>query len=233
MIISFSKYWNIRTAILVVIFVFQFLSGFSQKQFHFEFASGMSYVPPLPLTVSQEGYERIQLWARYKTASFKLPLYYSVRLGWSQNNKGWEAEMNHLKVYLKNNPETIERFSISHGYNQIFVNRVRHYSSFSGRTGAGVVIAHPENTIREKQLDENRGIFGNGYYLAGPAFLIGLFRKAEIGPHFYVSFSGSVTAAWAWVKVSDGHASVPVCAFQIQIAPGLEIHQKEHKNKNN
>jgi hypothetical protein len=217
---------NLLRTFFFTLMLFQLLPAYSQTHVYSEFAPGISWVPPLPLWVSQEGYDKIQFWARYKTEPLKLPLYYSVRVGRCRDNKGWEIEMNHLKIYLKNKPEPIERFSVSHGYNQLFFSRVRHYRLFSKRTGIGVVIAHPESTIRGKTMDENQGIFRKGYYLAGPAFLIGLFRKVEIGKNFYFSISGSVSAAWAHVKVSEGSAGVPVGAVQIQIAPGISFHQK-------
>lgn len=192
-----------------------------QRIFYLELAPGISYVPPMLLSVDQEGEERIFLWARYETASFKPPLYYSVRLGQTRNGKGWEAEMNHLKIYLKNTTREISRFSISHGYNQLFVNRLMYKGKVPVRVGAGVVIAHPENTIRGNMLEETGGIFGNGYYLAGPAILAGVRHRVNLTGWLFLSFSGNVTAAWASVKVSEGRASVPVVALQLQVAPGI------------
>jgi len=190
---------------------------------YLELAPGFCWVPPVPLTIRQEGYSSIFLWAHYNTASFRLPLYYSIRLGYQSGVTGWEAEMNHLKVYLKNNPPEVGKFSVSHGYNQFLINRLFCRKEMNLRAGAGIVIAHPENTVRGHSLEEQGGLFNEGYYLAGPALLGGISRKANVASWLYFHFSGSITVAWARVKVSGGHASVPVMTFQLQIAPGIRI----------
>jgi len=210
----------------VVLLLHPFITN-AQENIRLEFAPGFSYVAPMPLKISQEGYPDIKMLAHYSTASFKLPIYYSVRAGLSKGNGGWEAEMNHLKIQLKNNPEEIEHFSVSHGYNQIFFSRVRHFENISGRIGIGMVVAHPESIIRGKMLEQSKKFFYKGYSLAGPAFMMGLFKEIETGKYFYFSFSGSVSAAWARIPVSDGYASVPVIAFHLQVAPGITVRIKK------
>lgn len=195
----------------------------SGRRYFLEVAPGFSWVPPVPLSIRQEGYDRIFLWARYHTASFKLPLYYSVRMGFMAGGQGWEAEMNHLKVYLENTPPEVERFSVSHGYNQLLVNRLFHRGGLDWRVGAGVVVAHPESVVRGRRQDERGGLFNNGYYLAGPVLLGGISRRLVVSSWFTLHFSGSVTAALARVKVSEGHATVPVAALQLQVAPGITL----------
>lgn len=200
------------------------LSGdFSGRRYFLEVAPGLSWVPPVPLTIQQEGYEKISLWARYRTASFRLPLYYSVRMGFIDGGQGWEAEMNHLKVYLENTSPEVERFSVSHGYNQLLVNRLFRRRALDWRVGAGVVVAHPESVVRGRRQDERGGLFNNGYYLAGPVLLGGISRRLVVSSWFTLHFSGSVTAALARVKVSEGHATVPVAALQLQVAPGISL----------
>lgn len=196
----------------------------SGRRYFLEVAPGFSWVPPVPLSIRQEGFEKISLWARYQTASFKLPLYYSVRMGFINGGQGWEAEMNHLKVYLENTPAEVERFSVSHGYNQLLVNRLFRRGALDWRVGAGVVVAHPESVVRGKRHDERGGLFNHGYYLAGPVILGGYSHRVAVSPWFTLHFSGSVTAALAWVKVSGGHATVPVAALQLQVAPGITLH---------
>lgn len=195
----------------------------SGRRYFLEVAPGLSWVPPVPLTIQQEGYEKISLWARYRTASFSLPLYYSVRMGFIDGGQGWEAEMNHLKVYLENTSPEVERFSVSHGYNQLLVNRLFRRRALDWRVGVGVVVAHPESVVRGRRQDERGGLFNNGYYLAGPVLLGGISRRLVVSSWFTLHFSGSVTAALARVKVSEGHATVPVAALQLQVAPGITL----------
>lgn len=196
---------------------------FTGRRYFLEVAPGLSWVPPVPLTIRQEGFEKISLWAHYRTASFRLPLYYSIRMGFIDDGQGWEAEMNHLKVYLENRPPEVERFSVSHGYNQLLVNRLFRRGALDWRVGAGVVVAHPESVVRGRRQDERGGLFNNGYYLAGPVLLGGISRRLVVSSWFTLHFSGSVTAALARVKVSEGHATVPVAALQLQVAPGITL----------
>ncbi|MBN1821648.1 MAG: hypothetical protein JW833_13095, partial [Prolixibacteraceae bacterium] len=132
----------------------------AQNDFYVNFSPGIDFIPPLPLWVNQGGYENLFLWADYEAAPLKSPLYYSYRLGFFNQAKGWEMEMNHLKIYLKNTTEKIERFSVSHGYNQFFINRVYSKRKIGIKLGFGIVLAHAENTIRGKKLDEGKGLFG-------------------------------------------------------------------------
>jgi hypothetical protein len=210
------------SAIFFIALLISIQGAYAQKSLYFEFAPGISLVPPLPLKISLED-EKIELWAHYKTRSFDLPFYYSIRAGISGEKSGWEVELNHHKVYLKNKPEAIERFSISHGYNHLLVSRTRKLAKLSDRIGIGVVIAHPESIIYGKQLNETKGLFNDGYYLAGPAAVYGVYKVLDINRFLQISFTAFGTAAWAWVKVAEGHASVPMVALHLQIAPGIKV----------
>lgn len=213
---------NVKLLIIIVLINnFFFLSA--QKKFNLELAPGFSLTPPLPLTISREGEEKMQLWAHYRTKSFTLPIYYSIRAGLSGPEKGWEVELNHHKIYLKNTPDNIERFSVSHGYNHLLINRTMKLNRFSQRIGAGVVIAHPECIIDGVQLNETLGMFGDGYYLAGVAAVYGIYKSFDINRFLYISLTSFCTGAWARVKVPSGHADVPMIALHFQVAPGIKI----------
>ena len=139
------------------------------------------------------------------------------------NGRGWEAELNHLKVYLKNLPEEVDRFSISHGYNQIFINRIFNAGGINRKVGLGWVAAHPENTVRGLKLDEKKGLFGDGYYLTGPAIQYGTWKEIPLGKHFFLLAEVRISAAWATVPVVNGSASAPVVAVHLQFGPGFRL----------
>jgi hypothetical protein len=195
----------------------------AQGDWYLNFSPGISYISPMPLVINNSGVLPISFWANYKSAPLQSPFYYSCRVGFKKELKGWEAELNHLKIYLKNKPDEIQRFSISHGYNQFFINRVKKVGKFGVKKGIGVVIAHPENTIRNLKLDENSGIFGEGYYFAGPAFKYGFFRELSISKRFYFLVETCMTIAYANVPVVKGSAHVPVMAFHLQLGPGYYL----------
>jgi hypothetical protein len=116
----------------------------------------------------------------YDSGSFDSPLYYGYRVGFFPRARwfGVEGEYIHLKVFADTSRPThvtgtldgrpidetrpfgsvIERFSISHGVNALFVNAVFRRQaaasaptparwSITGRVGAGPSIPHPESTI--------------------------------------------------------------------------------------
>lgn len=194
-----------------------------KNRWHVSFTPGLSYVPPAPLIIRQTGEPTIRLWAKYESAPLKLPPYYSYRLGFMEDNHGWELEMNHLKIYLNDRPEEIERFSISHGYNQVFINRIYRKGKYNLKAGAGVVAAHPENNIRGKALDEQKGLFSAGYYITGPAFQYGCWKEFSAGKHFFILAEARISAAWASVPVAEGRAHAPVLALHLQIGPGFRL----------
>jgi hypothetical protein len=211
-----------KISALIVFLITVFIAEASNR-WHVSFTPGISLVPPVPLVIRQENHESIRLWANYRSAPLKLPPYYSGRLGFMENGRGWEAELNHLKVYLKNRPEEAERFSISHGYNQIFINRIIEKGRFSQKIGLGMVAAHPENKVRGKLLDEKKGLFGDGYYLTGPAIQYGLYKEIPLGRHFFLLGEARISAAFARVPVADGKADAPVVAIHLQLGPGFRL----------
>ena len=199
------------------------LQIYCKGRWHASFTPGLSYVPPSPLVIMQSGEENIRMWANYESAPLKLPPYYSYRLGFMEESGGWELEMNHLKIYLKNRTEEIERFSISHGYNQIFVNRIYRKGRFNLKAGAGVVAAHPESVMRGKAYDEKKGLFGKGYYLTGPALQYGCWKEFHLGNRFFILAEARISAAWSSVPVAEGSAYAPVAALHLQIGPGFRF----------
>ena len=199
----------------------------AQKEWYLNLSPGVVYVPPVPLTINQTGFEQISLWADYETAPLKSPIYYSYRIGFTNENSGWEAEMNHLKIYLSNRPEEIQRFSISHGYNQLFINRVLKLKAYGIKIGAGIVLAHPENTIRQQPLVERRRLFNIGYCLAGPALQFDLFHEFPLSKRFYLLAESKVSFAYAKVPVANGKADVPVVGFHLQFGAGCFFHLKK------
>lgn len=134
--------------------------------------------------------------------------------------------MIHLKIYLKNYPKEIQQFSVSHGYNQLFLNRSCYKLKYGLKIGAGVVLAHPENTIRDFTLDEKKGIMNWGYYLTGPVLQIGLFKEVFLTKRFNLLIESKISFAYANVPVSGGRAHVPVFGYHLQLGPGFYFVKK-------
>ena len=181
----------------------------AQNVWSVEILGGDTYCLKTPLKIKQTGYEDIKLSAKYSTMSFKLPVYYSIKLSKWEKNHGWEIEDIHLKILLKNKIPEIQKFNITHGYNFFTINRVWNLKYVIFRLGCGVILAHPENTIRGKSLSEDKGIFNWGYYLSGPATQISVGKKFKITNRVFLILETKITAAYTRVPVNGGHANVP------------------------
>jgi hypothetical protein len=216
----------------ILLFTFFSFITKAQSNWFVNFTPGFSDTPPIPLTVKQDGYPKLSFLANYKSLPLKKPPYYSIRIGFKSNSHGWEAELNHLKIYLKNKPEEIERFAVSHGYNQIFINKIKEGKRFGTKTGFGCVVAHPENTIRNLTLNQNGGIFHSGYYLSGLAFQYCFFKEFEIGKRFCLLAESSATIAFAIVPINNGVANTPVFGLHLKVGPGYYFIRRKTNRDN-
>ena len=201
-----------------------------QKDWYFSFSPGLSYVPPMPLSVHMEGFDPVFLWADYETAPLKSPIYYSYRIGFNQNTSGWEVEMNHLKIYLRNKTNVIQKFSISHGYNQVCVNRSWQRNKYRVKVGAGVVLTHPENTIYHLTLEEKAGLLNSGYYLSGPVFQYGFMKEVYLFQRFCLILESKLSLAYAVVPVAKGWSHVPILGIHLQAGPAIYFSKKGRRS---
>ncbi len=168
---------------------------------------------PSPLTIRQAGQPDIAVRARYESRPFRTPIYYGWRIGRWDGGRGWELELVHDKLYLADKPAEVGEFALSHGFNLLTVNRAWEHGRVVRRVGAGTVIAHPESTIRGKALPGDGGLFGWGYYLAGPTVQAAVEKKIRIRGDLFLPVEGKATASFARVPVADGSADVPYAAI--------------------
>jgi hypothetical protein len=174
-----------------------------------------------PLSIHQYGEERISLIARYNTRPFVGSPYYSYRISkWSQN-RAWEFELVHHKLYLSNPPDEVQQFNISHGYNLITVNRAWLRRGFIMRVGAGIVATHPETTIRGKTLLWEKGF--DGFYISGITLQVAAGKKFTIWGKFFGVLEAKFTTSYAVIPIQDGNAYVPNVAFHGLFGLGIEL----------
>ncbi len=81
------------------------------------------------------------------------------------------------------------------------------------RFGAGLVVAHPESIVRNALWSEDGGVFGSGYHLTGPAFLVGVGRPFAASARLSVVPELFVTTARTRVPIAGGEASLTHAAF--------------------
>ena len=197
-------------------------TGRAAERWAFEYFGGTPWHFVTPLTISQSGQPDIEVRARYAAKAFETPHYYAWRVGAWSGDRAWEVELIHDKIYLKNRPAGVEEFSVSHGYNLLTANRAWRRAGLIYRLGAGVVVAHPESTIRGRKLPENRALFNDGYYLSGPTVQVTAGRRFAVGKRLFVAIEAKATASYARVRVEGGHAHVPCAALHALAGLGWE-----------
>lgn len=165
----------------------------------------------LPLRIEQDGYSDIEINARFRSRPFSPPPYWFIRLAVWKHKKAWEIELKHQKLYLKNKPPEVQFFSISHGHNQLTINRAFKKNLFNKhefiyRFGLGIVIAHAENEVRNLKLDENQSLFDFGYYISGPIGTTAIAKQFKIFKDLYLNNEAKFTLTYGTVPIVNGRA---------------------------
>ncbi|MDZ7271427.1 MAG: hypothetical protein ONB17_07410 [candidate division KSB1 bacterium] len=167
--------------------------------------TGLVFNGPGPLVLRQEGWPEVRLSAQFRTRPLSFPLYYAVRLA-PHAAAGVEAELIHDKLYLRNRPVEVQAFAVTHGFNLFLFNFTRATNAWRLRAGGGVVIAHPETTVRGRHQPEVGGPLGGGYYLSGPAGQLSVSRTKCLKQRVAVLAEAKLTIARARFPIAGGDA---------------------------
>lgn len=208
--------------LLFLIFLYHGLLP-AQECWSFELMGAGVYNVPLPLTIRQHGQPELRITARFRSEPFVLPVYYNARLSRWQDERSWELEFIHHKLYLDNTTAEIQKFNISHGFNLLFVNRGFNRQQFRYRVGAGVGIAHPESKVRDLTFGSSTDDHDLGYYLSGPALQGSVNRRFYLGERFFVNAEAKTTFSYASVKVAQGKADVYSWVFHLLLGIGADV----------
>lgn len=176
-----------------------------------------------PLHIQQEGLEEIDIQARYRTEPFNPPVYYDIRVSTWRENNGWELKFTHHKLILDNLPPDVQRFSITDGFNLLTLNRLWLARGFTWSVGGGVVITHPESTIRNQPFPENKGILRKGYYISGPTLEAAVAKRYYFASRWFALAEARATASYVRVPVVNGHANVTNAAWHILAGLGFRL----------
>lgn len=210
-----------RTGLLAAFFFAAALIGLDaqgQDGFSVEVFSGAAYNFKTRLDVEQNGFST-RLVAEYETDPFETPIYYAVRGAYWQNGRAWELSMIHHKLDLQNPPAGIDRFSVSHGFNILTLNRAFQRHGWIYRLGIGPVITHTEATVN--------GVSYNGpYELAGAGILAGVSRRFYFKQSMFVALELLGTVTYAETR-PDGRprlrAELSNVAVHAQIGVGMDF----------
>jgi hypothetical protein len=189
-------------------------------QWSLEVFGGSALSLPTPLRIDQDGEASIRVTARYATRPWRDAPYYAYRVGRHSGSRGWELELVHHKLYLRDRPAEVQHFEVTHGYNLVLLNRVAHRGRWTGRIGFGPVLGHPENEVRGRRLAADRGGLGGGYYLSGAAGQVAGSHRLALGGGFSLVGEAKVTGAYARVPIAGGDATVPNVAAHWLVGVG-------------
>lgn len=186
-------------------------------------ASGAAASLTTSLSLRQDGFPELRLSARYANRPFDGAPYFMLRVARRTERGAWELQHLHHKLYLENRPAEVERFDVTHGYNLFTLGHAWARGAFGLRVGAGVVIAHPEATVRGRRFGPKQGIFGLDQYLAGPALVLGASREWRLGRHAWLSPELQLSAAHAQLPIREGEATAPNVAVHFLIGLGFRF----------
>jgi hypothetical protein len=148
---------------------------------------------------------RVSIDGEFETRGLEGPLHYAWRVARWEDDKAWELQLLHHKLYLQDPPSPIESLSVSHGFNIITVNRAFEFDGWRARIGLGPVVTHAEARIA--------GTSYNGpYELAGAAALIGAGRVLALTSHLYLL--GEISATFGYIEVNP--EGTPELEFNIR-----------------
>ncbi len=180
----------------------------SSAQWIFQVFTGTAHNFSSQLKIEQSGEEDINLTAEYETRAWEtVAPYYDMRIGKWFDNHAWEFETHHHKLYLSNEPSEVDKFAISHGYNLNTINYAIRGKQFIYRLGAGIVMTHPETSVRGKKYEDDGGL--NGFYISGVTSQLAIEKRFPFLKKLFLSLEAKLTASYAQIPISDGTASVP------------------------
>ncbi|MFT5170294.1 MAG: hypothetical protein ACI9BD_000060 [Candidatus Marinamargulisbacteria bacterium] len=153
------------------------------------------------LKIHREGASDITHQAKWEGRSFRDSIYYAIRFEDWKDNEGWGIEWIHHKIYLSNLTSEIQDFSVSDGYNLLFLTKAWRDAGTIYRLSAGLALSHPDVTLAGRARFWNDGGMG-GTYLTGFGVGGGVETWLVESDRHFVSLEGKLTLAYAKVPIS-------------------------------
>src|SRR5262249_2888486 len=202
---------GVRTLLFVLTFAAGLVRPSYADGFKIEVMGGSALNLPSPLVVRQDGFPDIRVdSAHYDTRPFGYYPYYSWRIGYWKNNRAWEVQQIHHRMFLTNPPPEITVFAIHFGYNYFLAGRAWQHKGFLYHLSAGPIITNPENTVRGRNFRSEPGFLdADANYFSGIGAHFAVGRELRLTNHFHLVGEAAFTRGFAWrVPVADGSANV-------------------------
>ena len=201
---------------------------FSQQSWTVELHAGIEKSARMPLTIYQEGFPVIRIdKADYESRALKFPLYYDLRISKWWNREAVQLEVIHHKFFLKNTTTEVEHFEMTHGFNAITINYGRLLNQFVVNAGAGSVLLHAENTVRDLSLPSSTGFDAKRYRLTGLILQSGIGRRLNLNQKLFVNVEFKTAWGFVHAPIVLGYARANVLIFQLVVGPGYKFGAKE------
>ncbi len=176
---------------------------------------------PAPTRLTQAAFPLLRFTSDFESRPSEPPILWAVRLSRWRNDRAWALELMHHKLYLTNAPPEIESFSISHGYNLVTLQRIWKKPEASLSLLAGVVVAHPESSVRGMRRAERGGELGGGYDLAGPVVGGGIARSIALLEGVAVVGEARATLSRVAIPIAEGEVRFTLAAAHLLL--GVEL----------
>lgn len=186
-----------------------------EEGLHISSAMGLSQSLDSRLTTVENGVKR-SFTAEWDGKPFSDSTYYAWRIeNWSEG-ESLGFEFIHHKIYLKNFPDYLERFSVSDGYNLIYVNKGWEVApNRVVRLGFGAVLSHPDVKFTGgSQFHRQGGLANSGFYFAGPSVQASYSSRLWETERHYVNWE---------TKLSLSYAKFPVTTNENDYAEDVNI----------
>lgn len=109
----------------------------------------------------------------------------------------------------------------------LFLNRGFEQSRFRCRIGAGIVILHPESTVRGLDFGDSVDDFDTGYFLSGPALNLGINKRIKLTGRLYFDAETKATLAYSKTPIARGKADVYNVALHLMFGIGYDLLRKD------
>jgi len=184
------------------------------SRFAFQAFGGTTLNAPTTLKVSQAGSPDIEHAASWTSRSLDQPFYWAIRLRWQRERSGWELQLLHHKLHLKNTTADLQHFEVTHGFNVLTAHRVWRRDRLHLRLGAGVVLPHAESVVRGRYA-------GTGpYRIRGPAAVAGVGWEQPLGRRLLATAEAQGIAGRASVDIAAGRARVDALGLHVLVGLG-------------
>jgi hypothetical protein len=198
-------------------------ASFAQTHYSIDLMSGYVFNLRSPLLIQEQGKDNQVLMVDYKTESLSGLPYFLLRFNFHFADRALEIQFLHHKITVTSPQGPVQQFEINHGFNILSFHYRLRMDFLNLRFGAGAIIAYPESIVSGHSFSGSGGLFDSGYYLAGPAILVGANKAFTLSEKLYLNTEILFTTAWALVPTATGQGFASNFAVHFLLGGGYQF----------